>query len=94
MSKIYLTQEVQGKFLGRLLYEKNCSELRKKSHITRLTLDVWDRNMTARKFYKKMGFTKGEIKQYHSASKHPFFDINYVRSKNKGDEQLQSYQLL
>ncbi|KTD22838.1 GNAT family N-acetyltransferase [Legionella israelensis] len=83
LSKIYLLRAYQGKGLGQVLLEANYDCLRANPEIESLSLEVWEKNQAAKKFYKRMGFRETGDKTVYSGSDphNPFYDEVLVRDK-------------
>lgn len=84
LSKLYILDTTQNKGLGNLLMEANFDQLRKRPKITKLELNVWDKNNKAISFYEKRGFRDTGIKEAYpnTQQSHEFFDVIYSKSKN------------
>lgn len=83
LSKIYLLNAYQGEGLGRILLEANYEFLRTNPEIETLSLEVWDQNQVAKKFYKRMGLhdTGDKIVYPGADPHHPFYDEVFVRDR-------------
>jgi len=57
IQRIYVLQEYQGKHIGKLLIQK-AIEIGKKNDLNYIWLGVWEKNISAIKFYEKQGFKK------------------------------------
>ena len=64
IERIYVTQQFQGRGLGRMLMEFAIAEARGRGRLS-VWLGVWERNIDAIAFYERMGFSK--------AGTHDFF---------------------
>ncbi len=83
LSKLYLLQTYQGKGLGRVLLEANYDCLRSNPEIEQFNLEVWDKNQSAKNFYKRMGFqsTGDKIVYSESDPNNPLYDEVFVRDR-------------
>jgi hypothetical protein len=57
VQRIYVLQEYQGKRIGKLLMQK-AIEIGKRNNLNYIWLGVWEKNISAIKFYEKQGFKK------------------------------------
>lgn len=57
VQRIYVLQEYKGKHIGKLLIQK-AIKISKGSNFNYIWLGVWENNINAIKFYKKLGFKK------------------------------------
>ncbi|KAI8900834.1 acyl-CoA N-acyltransferase [Globomyces pollinis-pini] len=55
LERIYLIPEYQQRGLGSVMMQK-CIDLANDNHIKSITLDVWDNNVNAMRFYERFGF--------------------------------------
>lgn len=61
IQRVYLLEKLRGKGVGKAIMERCFTEARRKNYEA-VWLGVWERNLEARKFYQKYGFTKvGEL---------------------------------
>ena len=83
LSKIYLLQSYQGKGVGRILLEANYDRLRSIPKIEEFSLEVWDQNQSAQRFYKRMGFFEtGEKVLYpESDPLNPYYNDVFCRER-------------
>src|SRR5690606_16865793 len=57
IERIYVLQEIQGKKVGQMLYDKTI-EIAKEENAEYVWLGVWEENPRAIRFYKKNGFVE------------------------------------
>ncbi|WP_157959054.1 GNAT family N-acetyltransferase [Salinicola endophyticus] len=63
IERIYLLASLQGQGYGRILYDK-AQEIAERRDATLLWLGVWEHNLTAIAFYKKLGFVIDGVHEF------------------------------
>jgi ribosomal protein S18 acetylase RimI-like enzyme len=77
IQRIYVIEPMKGKGIGKALIEKCCEIGREKGYAS-IWLGVWDKNVEAQKFYRKIGMENVGLTDF-SDGKNEF--LNFVFSK-------------
>ncbi len=77
VQRIYLLEKFKGKNFGRALIEK-CYEIGKEKGYQILWLGVWDKNISAQRFYERIGMKKIGTTDF-SDGKNEFINLVYAK---------------